>query len=153
MRGRGGHGGQGGHGGHNNPHNGGKPRHQVSPRSQTFDSNGPGGRIRGNAYQVYERYLALARDAHSAGDRITAENFFQHAEHYFRIIAASNEGQFRPNPNGGQPGQQQPNGNVAPQTTEGGTASPPAAGTQEQPHVAAPEAEPPYDDSEPYSNS
>ncbi len=63
----------------------------MSPRSQTFDSNGPGGRIRGNAYQVYERYLALARDAQSSGDRVTAENLFQHAEHYFRIIAAANE--------------------------------------------------------------
>jgi hypothetical protein len=152
MRGRGGHGGHGGHGGgHNNPHNGGKPRHQMSPRSQTFDSNGPGGRIRGNAYQVYERYLALARDAHSSGDRITAENFFQHAEHYFRIIAASNEGQFRPNPNGGQP-VQQPNGNVAPQTAEGG-AAPPPPGTQDQPHVAASEGEATYDDSEPYPNT
>lgn len=63
----------------------------MSPRSQTFDSNGPGGRIRGNAYQVYERYLALARDAQSSGDRVTAENLLQHAEHYFRIIAAANE--------------------------------------------------------------
>jgi hypothetical protein len=147
MRGRGGHGGHGG--GHGGPHNGSKPRHQMSPRSQTFDSNGPGGRIRGNAYQVYERYLALARDAQSSGDRITAENFFQHAEHYFRIIAASNE--FRPNPNGGPP-VQQPNGNVAPQATENSSAPQPP-GTQEQPHVATPEAEAGYEDAEPYPNS
>ena len=86
MRGRGGNGGGGGGGGGGN-----KPRHMMSPRSQTFDSNGPGGRIRGNAYQVYERYLALARDAQSSGDRVTAENLLQHAEHYFRIIAAANE--------------------------------------------------------------
>ena len=60
------------------PHNGGG----GNPRQQTFDSNGPDIRIRGNAYQVLEKYLAMARDAASAGDRIAAENFYQHAEHY-----------------------------------------------------------------------
>jgi hypothetical protein len=57
-------------------------------RLQTFDSNGPDVRIRGNAYQVHEKYLQLARDASSSGDRVAAENYFQHAEHYFRIISA-----------------------------------------------------------------
>lgn len=87
LRGRGGNG--GGVGGSSGG-SGGK-RHITSPRTQTYDSNGPGGRIRGNAYQVYERYLALARDAQGSGDRVMAENMMQHAEHYFRIIAASNE--------------------------------------------------------------
>jgi hypothetical protein len=63
-----------------------------NPRSQTFDSNGPDVRIRGNAYQVLEKYLAMARDAASAGDRIAAENYYQHAEHYFRIINANGGG-------------------------------------------------------------
>src|SRR3546814_13921942 len=67
---------------------GGGGRRNVPPRHQTFDSNGPNVRIRGNAHQVHEKYLALARDAASAGDRIAAENYYQHAEHYFRIIAA-----------------------------------------------------------------
>ena len=40
---------------------------------QTFDSNGPSVKIRGNAYQVFERYIALAREASSSGDRIAAE--------------------------------------------------------------------------------
>lgn len=86
----------------------------MSPRSQTFDSNGPGGRIRGNAYQVYERYLALARDAQSSGDRVTAENLLQHAEHYFRIISAANEamgqrnGGVRPFDGNGNGQQEQP---------------------------------------------
>ena len=80
----------------------------MSPRSQTFDSNGPGGRIRGNAYQVYERYLALARDAQGSGDRVMAENMMQHAEHYFRIIAASNEAMALRN--GGRPFEGQGNG-------------------------------------------
>ncbi|HUI34381.1 MAG TPA: DUF4167 domain-containing protein [Stellaceae bacterium] len=75
---------------HNNPNRGGGPRPQH--RSQTFDSNGPNVKIRGNAYQVYERYLGLAREAQSAGDRIAAENFFQHAEHYFRVMNAQGEG-------------------------------------------------------------
>lgn len=70
-------------------------RNNVPTRHQTFDSNGPSVRIRGNAAQVHEKYLAMARDAASAGDRIAAENFLQHAEHYFRIINADNEGEGR----------------------------------------------------------
>jgi hypothetical protein len=74
----------------------------LSPKQQTFDSNGPDVRVRGNAYQVLEKYLAMARDASSAGDRIAAENYLQHAEHYYRIINANAEhhGQNgRPRPN------------------------------------------------------
>ena len=56
-------------------------------RTHTFDSNGPDGRVRGNARQVYEKYVSLARDATSAGDRVAAEAYFQHAEHYFRILS------------------------------------------------------------------
>src|SRR5579863_8483288 len=77
--------------------NGGRNR-QVPLRHQTFDSNGPDVRVRGNAYQVFEKYLALARDASAAGDRIAAENYYQHAEHYYRIINANNDGQAYPNP-------------------------------------------------------
>jgi hypothetical protein len=60
-------------------------------RIQTFESNGPNVKIRGNAYQVFERYVTLAREAAASGDRIAAENFFQHAEHYFRIMSANGE--------------------------------------------------------------
>lgn len=68
------------------PRRGGAPKGNRGPvRNQTFDSNGPGIRVRGNAQQVMEKYLALARDAVSSGDRILAENYYQHAEHYFRI--------------------------------------------------------------------
>lgn len=63
----------------------------MPQRSQTFDSAGPDVRIRGNAYQVLEKYLAMARDASAAGDRIAAENFYQHAEHYYRVISANGE--------------------------------------------------------------
>jgi hypothetical protein len=71
--------------------NGRKPH--MPQRSQTFDSSGPDVRIRGNAYQVLEKYLAMARDASAAGDRIAAENFYQHAEHYYRVISANGEHQ------------------------------------------------------------
>ena len=79
-----------GGGGHNpnNNNRGPRPPH----RNQTFDSNGPSVKIRGNAYQVFERYIALAREASSSGDRIAAENLYQHAEHYFRIMQANGEG-------------------------------------------------------------
>ena len=66
-------------------------KHPQSSRIQSFDSNGPTGRIRGNASQVYEKYQALARDAQTSGDRIVAENFLQHAEHYYRIMSAAAE--------------------------------------------------------------
>jgi len=60
-----------------------------SSRNQTYDSNGPSVRIRGSAHQVMEKYLTLARDAAGQGDRVLAENYLQHAEHYFRIIQNS----------------------------------------------------------------
>lgn len=63
----------------------------MPPRNQTYDSTGPDIRIRGNAHQVLEKYLAMARDASSQGDRIAAENFFQHAEHYYRVINNQNQ--------------------------------------------------------------
>jgi hypothetical protein len=79
-----------GGGGHNNNNNRGpRPPHRM----QTCDSNGPSVKIRGNAYQVFERYIALAREASSAGDRIAAENLYQHAEHYYRIMQANGDGQ------------------------------------------------------------
>ena len=56
--------------------------------NRTFDSSGPEIKIRGSASHVYEKYLQLARDANSSGDRVMAENYLQHAEHYFRIMAA-----------------------------------------------------------------
>lgn len=68
-------------------------RPRIPHRSQNFESNGPNVKIRGNAYQVFERYLALAREAQASGDRIVAENLYQHAEHYFRIMNAQGEGQ------------------------------------------------------------
>lgn len=70
--------------------NGGNRSNQN--RMQVFDSNGPDVRIRGTAHQVTEKYMILAKDAASAGDRILAESYLQHAEHYQRIINSWDEG-------------------------------------------------------------
>jgi Domain of unknown function (DUF4167) len=56
-----------------------------------YESNGPDVKIRGTASHVAEKYLQLARDAQSSGDPVAAENYYQHAEHYFRLIAAAQE--------------------------------------------------------------
>src|SRR5271169_5250779 len=69
-----------------------KQQPRTPQNSQTFDSNGPNIKIRGSAYQIFERYLALAREATASGDRIAAENLYQHAEHYFRINNARRDG-------------------------------------------------------------
>jgi hypothetical protein len=78
-RNRGGNAGGGGGGG-------GKPQQNIN---RAFDSNGPDGvKIRGNAQHVFEKYQQLARDATSSGDRVLAEGYMQHAEHYFRVLRA-----------------------------------------------------------------
>ena len=64
-------------------------RKNTNPRSQSFESNGPEVKVRGNAQQVVEKYLALARDAATAGDRIRSESYFQYAEHYYRLMTAN----------------------------------------------------------------
>ncbi len=57
-------------------------------KNSHYDSNGPEVRVRGSAQQVLEKYLTLARDAHSVGDRVSSENYYQHAEHYYRLLQA-----------------------------------------------------------------
>jgi hypothetical protein len=69
-----------------------KQQPRYPQNNQTFDSNGPNVKVRGSAHQIFERYVTLAREATAIGDRIAAENFYQHAEHYFRIDNARREG-------------------------------------------------------------
>jgi hypothetical protein len=64
-------------------------RKGPNPLTRSYESNGPDVKIRGSAQQIAEKYSTLARDAQSAGDRVMAENYLQHAEHYNRIIAAA----------------------------------------------------------------
>jgi hypothetical protein len=93
KRNRGRHHNGGGGGGHQQQHQQQGNRPRPPHRVQVFESSGPSVKIRGNAYQVFERYIAMAREAASAGDRIAAENLYQHAEHYFRVMNADGNGQ------------------------------------------------------------
>ena len=68
-----------------------KPHGGTPNRNSTFESNGPEGKVRGNAAQVFEKYVALAREAAAGGNRVGAEAFYQHAEHYYRIINDSTD--------------------------------------------------------------
>jgi hypothetical protein len=86
----------------NNHNNNNNNRRGQNPMTRVYESNGPDIKIRGTASHIAEKYLQLARDSRSSSDPVAAENYYQHAEHYFRLIAAAQE-QFRQN----QP-QQQP---------------------------------------------
>ncbi len=90
--------------GRNNNH-----RKSQNPLTRVYESNGPDVKIRGTASHIAEKYIQLARDAQGSGDPIAAENYYQHAEHYFRLIAAAQE-QFR---------QQNPYYNQQPQQGQG----------------------------------
>jgi Domain of unknown function (DUF4167) len=85
----------------------GNHRKSQNPLTRVYESNGPDVKIRGTASHIAEKYIQLARDAQGSGDPIAAENYYQHAEHYFRLIAAAQE-QFRQqNPYYNQQPQQQ----------------------------------------------
>jgi len=65
-------------------------RKPSNSANRNYESNGPDVKIRGNASHIAEKYSTLARDALSSGDRVVAENYLQHAEHYNRIVLAAN---------------------------------------------------------------
>ena len=73
-------------------------RRVFNPNRALESSTPDGGKVRGNAGQLYERYTGLARDAQSSGDRISAEAYLQYAEHYYRVMSAA--GPRRPNGHG-----------------------------------------------------
>src|SRR6516225_1188086 len=68
-------------------------RKGPNPLTRSYESNGPDVKIRGTAHHIGEKYLQLARDAQSSGDPVMAESYLQHAEHYFRLIAAAQQAQ------------------------------------------------------------
>jgi hypothetical protein len=72
-------------------------RKGPNPLTRSYESNGPDVKIRGTAQHIAEKYLQLARDAQSSGDTIMAESLLQHAEHYFRLIAAAQAAQQQAN--------------------------------------------------------
>ena len=61
----------------------------VPNRNTSHESNGPDVKLRGNAQQLHEKYMALAHDATTSGERISAEAYTQFADHYFRIHQAA----------------------------------------------------------------
>jgi hypothetical protein len=97
----------------NNNNNNNNNRRGQNPMTRVFESNGPDIKIRGTASHVAEKYVQLARDARSSGDPVAAENYYQHAEHYFRLIAAAQE-QFRQN----QPQQPRSDADTSPEDGE-----------------------------------
>ena len=59
--------------------------------NRSLESNGPDVKVRGTPNQIFDKYISLARDATVGGDRIAAESYFQHAEHYYRLVNASSD--------------------------------------------------------------
>src|SRR5260370_40759463 len=82
--------------GRNYGNNANRNRQPMPQRGQSLDSNGPNVKIRGTPHQIFERYITLAREASTSGDRVAAENLYQHDEHYFRVMNAANEGHQHP---------------------------------------------------------
>lgn len=135
---------------------GGGNRKGPNPLSRTYESNGPDVKIRGTAHHIGEKYLQLARDAQSSGDPVMAESFLQHAEHYFRLIAAAQAAQQAAS------GYQRPAGEPEPEEIEeeedfsgGGMdrfASPADRASGGQPNYQPqPNVQPPYPE-RPYAN-
>ncbi len=123
--------------GRNNSNN--SNRRGQNPMTRVFESNGPDIKIRGTASHIAEKYVQLARDARGSGDPVASENYYQHAEHYFRLIAATAE-QYRQN----QP-QQQPRSDfeVASDSEDGDSDGYSSFGAEPASYRAAAEAFPP----------
>jgi hypothetical protein len=139
-------------------------RRGPNPLTRSYESNGPDVKIRGNAHHIAEKYLQLARDAHTGGDPVAAENYLQHAEHYFRLIASAQAAQAQAQsgkpPGEGEGGEFEDDddfGGVAdrfaspaerapapyaPQPAQQGYVAPPAAGAGPQPYAEGGERPP-----------
>jgi hypothetical protein len=73
-------------------------RKGPNPLTRSYESNGGDVKIRGTALHIAEKYVQLARDAQSSGDRVAGENYLQHAEHYYRLVAAAQAQMPQPQP-------------------------------------------------------
>jgi Domain of unknown function (DUF4167) len=97
--------------GHQNRRNGGRNSHSNNNNgnnrngkgqnslNRSYESNGPGVKVRGSAQNIAEKYIQLARDSQASGDFVAFENFMQHAEHYLRLINAAHDAMRLANPN------------------------------------------------------
>ena len=108
---------------------GGRKGGQGFSLNRSMDSNGPDIKVRGTAQTIYDRYLQFARDASSSGDNVHAENYLQHAEHYYRLLQAM------------QAVLQQQRQNRAIQNGQGNGADEGSTNSDEQPSSAAEETE------------
>lgn len=124
--------------GRNNGH-----RKSQNPLTRVYESNGPDVKIRGTASHIAEKYIQLARDAQSSGDPVAAENYYQHAEHYFRLIAAAQE-QFRQQNPYYQQGQQPAGGQPGADDFDDGEDDQPFMGQNEPSYVPQPPQAQPY---------
>lgn len=93
-------------------------RRYPNQRGNSFESNGPDVKVRGTAQQVLDKYQSLARDAFSTGDRVLAEGYLQHAEHYHRIMHADKEAQQQRDNARGRGGRQQSGDDASTGTNE-----------------------------------
>ncbi|PRD40932.1 DUF4167 domain-containing protein [Phyllobacterium phragmitis] len=119
-------------------------RKGPNPLSRNYESNGPDVKIRGNAQHVAEKYTTLARDAQASGDRVIAENYLQHAEHYNRIIMAAQAQaatQFQRDDNFDDDGDDDEEGFEQPAAAAAAPAPKPVNGTGPQPVIDGTPAE------------
>lgn len=115
--------------------------------NRVFESAGPEGKVRGTPQQIIEKYLTLSRDAQTAGDRIAAENFLQHAEHYIRLLAEAQR-EAAPRPEAGQQPQGQQHAPAQARDAEPEPAAEPArAGGTDSPLATIETADPAGQDS------
>ena len=92
----------------------------VPNRNTSYESNGPDVKLRGNAQQLHEKYMALAHDAATSGERIAAEAYAQFADHYFRLHqAAIDAAEERKAQHAAQAAERQPRAESQPQPEDG----------------------------------
>ena len=123
---------------HKNRSRGRNQRRSGNPANRVYESNGPDVKVRGTAQTVADKYLQLARDAVSSGDIVMSESYYQHAEHYMRIIAANQSQQQQQQQQREQERQANAEANGAAANEAPGTGPQPGetpAGTGEQPGV------------------
>jgi len=146
SRGRGNNsgGGSGNTGGNNGGGNGGGGNTggaRRNTRNQTYESNGPDIKVRGSAQQVLDKYLQLARDCQTGGDRVKAEAYLQFAEHYYRIVNIDQDGdQARPDrpqqaPDRQQASEHQPSGDRQQRHERPSSERTPSSERSEQPQI------------------
>ncbi|MDF2234517.1 DUF4167 domain-containing protein [Albimonas sp. CAU 1670] len=124
-----------------------RPKGLGNVVNRVFESAGPEGKVRGTPQQIIDKYEQLARDAQTAGDRVTAENFLQHAEHYLRMLSAAQaEQQAHQQSQNQQPhvnGHARRDGDDEGRDRQpsGSDASQPETSSQDEPRAEAPRAE------------